>query len=197
MSPRGEGRREQILDAALDLFAQDGYHQTGVADIAARLGMSHGTFYRYFASKRDILDHVVDEAQRRIVQAVSAQRPPDAAKTLEDYRSQVRRIAFALVEVVDRDPRLARLLLFEATGVDDALTGRIFEILDELRMLTASYLEHGVQQGFLRESLDTPHTARALNGIAYAGALAAVRGDANAPQYVDAALALIFDGIAA
>lgn len=196
-TPRAQRRRQEILDTALDLFAQLGYHSTGVADIAAGLSMSHGTFYRYFESKRDILDHVVDEAQRRIATAIANENAPGAARTLAEYRDQVQRIASALLAVVDDDPRLASLLLFEATGVDQALTDRMLDLLDTFRALTAEYLRHGVEAGFLRADLDAIETARALNGIVYAGALQTVRGDASAPAYLDAAVALMFDGIAA
>jgi hypothetical protein len=96
---------------------------------------------------------------------------------------------------VHDDPRLVRLLLLEATGVDDALAARALDRLASLRALTAAYLRHGIQQGFLRADLDTIETARALNGIVFAGALHAVRGDGDAATYVDAALRLMFDGV--
>ena len=58
--------RREIIDAAFDCFAERGYHATGIADVATRLGIGHGTFYRYFQNKRDIVDHVVDELVARI-----------------------------------------------------------------------------------------------------------------------------------
>jgi AcrR family transcriptional regulator len=193
---RTEQRREEILDAALDLFAERGYHNTGVADIAARLRMSHGTFYRYFESKRDILDHVVARLARRIGDAISADNAPGTATTLNEYREQVARIASSLLAVVDDDPRIARVLLLEATGIDPELTARILDLIDGMRALTAEYLAHGVQAGFLRADLDVTETARALNGIVFAGALRAIRAADNGEhEFVAAALRLVFDGI--
>jgi AcrR family transcriptional regulator len=200
MTPRAEQRRREILDAALELFAEQGYHATGVADIAARLRMSHGTFYRYFESKRDILDHVVAELTRRIADAVAAENAPGTAATLDEYRGQVRMIASLLLAVVHEDPRIARVLLFEATGIDRELTARILDLLDGLRSLTAEYLRHGIDAGFLRADLEPLETARALNGMVYAGALRTVQGDevsANPAEYVDAAMRLMFDGVSA
>jgi AcrR family transcriptional regulator len=199
VTARAEKRRAEILEAALELFAERGYHATGVADIASRLRMSHGTFYRYFDSKRDILDHVVDGLVVRIAEAVAATDGPGTADTLEIYREQVRRIAEALVAVVFEDPRIPQVLLFEATGVDDELTSRVLRELDTLRALTAAYLQHGVDAGFLRADLDVTETARALDGMIYAGALDAIRSHdpASARPYVRAALRLMFDGVAA
>ena len=40
--------------------------ETAIADIAKRLGIGHGTFYRHFANKRDILEHVIDDVTKKI-----------------------------------------------------------------------------------------------------------------------------------
>ena len=54
--------RREIVAASFDCFAERGYHATGIADIAARLGIGHGTFYRYFENKRDLLVKVIEAA---------------------------------------------------------------------------------------------------------------------------------------
>src|SRR5258708_7810985 len=65
-----ERRRREIIEAAYEVFSPRGYSAAGIADIAERLGMGHGTFYRYFKNKRDILDQVVDYGVERIVSAL-------------------------------------------------------------------------------------------------------------------------------
>lgn len=49
-----EERRSQILDAALVVFSQKGYHATNVSDVAAQAGVSQGTIYWYFESKDEL-----------------------------------------------------------------------------------------------------------------------------------------------
>lgn len=49
-----EQRREQILAAALEVFAEKGFHSTRVSDVAARAGVSQGTIYWYFPSKEEL-----------------------------------------------------------------------------------------------------------------------------------------------
>jgi AcrR family transcriptional regulator len=49
----------EIIEAAFLEFSERGYHQTAISDIAKRLGIGHGTFYRHFENKRDILDKVM------------------------------------------------------------------------------------------------------------------------------------------
>jgi AcrR family transcriptional regulator len=55
MSRWAPNARERLEDAALDLFAENGYEQTTVAQIADRAGLNRATFFRHFADKREIL----------------------------------------------------------------------------------------------------------------------------------------------
>src|SRR5262245_43938471 len=52
---KSEETRRALLDAAARMFAEHGYHETSVPDIVQAAGVGHGTFYEYFASRRDIL----------------------------------------------------------------------------------------------------------------------------------------------
>jgi len=54
-----EMRRQQILDAAIACFAQKGFHQTTMADIATRAGVSDTLAYRYFSGKEEVIDAAV------------------------------------------------------------------------------------------------------------------------------------------
>src|SRR6185437_11512794 len=62
---RRESRRDQVLAAALDCFSENGFHQTGMADIVRRSGMSHGAVYVYFSSKEDIIEALADDRHQR------------------------------------------------------------------------------------------------------------------------------------
>lgn len=200
---RAERRREQvrreILEAAFECFAEQGYHHTGIADIAARLGMGHGTFYRYFANKRDIVDHVITDVIDRILQALSAENAAGAAATLADYEAQSERIGRALARILGEDPRLARLLLFDAPAVDDALRERVLDFLETAVTLTGGYLAHGIAAGYLRADLDVEATARGINGMILGTVIAAQRDPAAASQdrMSRAVRRLMYDGIAA
>ena len=58
---RKEKSRKILLDAAVKVFARQGYHDTLVSDIVAEAGVGQGTFYRYFKDKREILDTVFEQ----------------------------------------------------------------------------------------------------------------------------------------
>lgn len=190
--------RRDIIDTAFVCFAEKGYHATGIADIAADLGIGHGTFYRYFSNKRDIIDHVIDDLAARIVEALGTDNAPDAASTLDEYRQQIERIGDALTRILLADRRVAQLLLFHAPGIDDELTRRLYGLLDTADALTAGYLDHGVELGYLRADLDTRNTARAVTGMLLAGVVHGLRDpDEQAIAELNEAIRrLLIDGVA-
>jgi AcrR family transcriptional regulator len=190
--------REEIIDAAIDVFAESGYHDAGVADIAKRVGIGHSTFYRHFENKRAILDEVVNTVIGRAMAAIAAENAPAAANTLEEYRDQSDRIGAALSEI-SGDIRVVRLLLIEAASVDAELRGRVDDMFDLAVQMNAGFYEHGRERGYLRADLDTTATSRAvvgmIFGLAMMGLNPALDEDERAGT-VQAAVRLMFDGIA-
>lgn len=196
-----ERRRREIADAAALTFAERGYHATGIADIAKRLGIGHGTFYRYFENKRDILDYVLREVTARLAEVLAAE-DPTASTTVEEYRAQVRRIGDGLFELFTADPALARLFYVEAVGADHEFSERWIALQATFADVTARYLQNGVDRGFLPADLDVEVSARAVNGMIFAGLLAGIsRPDSQdepgeRDRWVAGITRLMFDGIA-
>jgi AcrR family transcriptional regulator len=73
--PDAAGR---LQEAAVDLYAERGYEQTTVAEIAARAGLTERTYFRHFADKREVLFHGSQQLQEAMEAAVEA-APADAA----------------------------------------------------------------------------------------------------------------------
>jgi AcrR family transcriptional regulator len=193
-----ERRRQDIVAAAYEVFADKGYHAAGIADIAARLDIGHGTFYRYFENKRDILDHVVDYGLGLFLESV---RPENLtpATTREELRDQLTDIGERMfTEVVDRDPRLPRMILFEITAIDAELLQRVLGLLETVGVLVSPLLTNGVRRGFLRADLDTDSTARALMGCLVAGLFAQVRQPMtpeDRTRYVSTVVSMVCDNV--
>jgi AcrR family transcriptional regulator len=162
---QAEELRTEIIDAAFIEFAENGYHQTTISDIATRLSISSGTFYNYFKNKRDIVDYVIDRLTSQLLAALAADNPADVASTAAEYHEQSKRIAGAVDAVLDADWRVPRMLLFEATSIDAAMTQRVLEIFDLARQAASAYLQNGVRRGFLRDDIDIGATADAITGL--------------------------------
>ena len=66
-----EGRRDQILDAAAQCFAEGGFHATSMADIIAASGLSAGSVYRYFKSKEELIATIIDRLMETVIGALT------------------------------------------------------------------------------------------------------------------------------
>ena len=102
----GEGdTRERILDVALDLFTEQGYDNTTVAQIADRAGLTKSTFFRYFPDKREVLVAGQDTLSRLFAEGIAA--APDAATPLEAVAAALDAAAVAITpERRELGPRL-------------------------------------------------------------------------------------------
>jgi len=96
--PDAQGRLER---AALDLFAERGYDQTTVADIAARAGLTERTFFRYYADKREVLFAGAAAFQETFTRAVES--APASASALEAVGAAAEAAAAALEQYRGRD----------------------------------------------------------------------------------------------
>jgi AcrR family transcriptional regulator len=191
-----ERRRQDIIEAAYEIFAEQGYHATGIADIAARLDIGHGTFYRYFENKRDILDHVFDYSVARLLSLVVTDELPQA-RSREELREQLTALGHRiLTEIVDNDPRLPRMILLEVTAIDAELLQRVLGMIETINVLIAPLIDNGVRRGFLNPELDVGSAARALTGCVIGGMFATVRSTltlAQRSRYIDTVVSLICD----
>lgn len=196
---RAEQRRREIVDAAFKVFSSRGYHAAGIADIAAELGIGHGTFYRYFENKRDILVHVVTEAAERLM-SVMVEDDPHRTESLADYRRQTEHICTRLFTLFAEDRALTRLLFVEAIGADPEMTAMLQRIYQAMAVGTEQYLRNGVEKGFLRADLDTEITAKALNGMIIASGMSLLSAKdpaAERDRWISAGMRVMFEGIRA
>lgn len=199
---RAERQRLQlqadILEAAFLEFSERGYHQTAISDIAKRLGIGHGTFYRHFENKRDILQHVISETMHKIMALLTGENAPQAVKNIEEYREQCQRISERLRQFAQENPLTLKLLLLEATSIDAEMTQFVQGVMQMSGVLTANYLKHGVELGFFRANLDCENTGHNIIGMIMNGALRFLANPDDIDglkQYGDSIIDLIVGGM--
>jgi len=73
LSARGEKTRQRLLDASEQVFGDLGYHEASIVKITEAAGVGQGTFYLYFASKKECFDELVRDLNRRIRHAMGEQ----------------------------------------------------------------------------------------------------------------------------
>ncbi|MFE6888398.1 TetR/AcrR family transcriptional regulator [Streptomyces sp. NPDC057694] len=88
------GSRERLVVAAVDLFTEQGYDATTVAQISERAGVTKSTFFRYFPDKRDLLVAGQETLSRLLVEGIA--EAPDGAGPLEAVAAGLERASGAM-----------------------------------------------------------------------------------------------------
>jgi TetR/AcrR family fatty acid metabolism transcriptional regulator len=103
-------RRRQILDAAVRVFARQGFHTCRVSDIADEAGVAYGLVYHYFSSKDEILDTLFLDRWEVMLEAIaSADAAPISA------REKLGSIAAFIVDSYRYDPDVMKVIIVEVT----------------------------------------------------------------------------------
>jgi AcrR family transcriptional regulator len=149
--PRGELRRQQILDAAVELFSAKGYRGTGLAALAERVGMTATGMLYYFGTKERMLQEVVAERDRRDpAWAVPGPLIPNLGSlSLTSFRDLGRHNAETAVLT-----RLYVVLGAESFDPDDPLHEFFVKRYETARTLVRSVLEREVEEGQIRSDVD-------------------------------------------
>jgi TetR/AcrR family fatty acid metabolism transcriptional regulator len=154
----GEEKRQLILDAAVRVFARDGYHTSRVGDIAEEAGIAHGLLYHYFSSKDEVLATVFRENWGALLEAFSHVEQSD-----EPADEQLRGIAKILLRSWRNDPDLVTVMVREV-----ARSPHLQDQVDEIRaafLTIQRVIERGQAQRVFRPELD----ARLASWIFYGG----------------------------
>ncbi len=101
---------EGLIDAGARLFAERGFDQTQTPDIAARAGVSVGTFYRYFTDKLEIFLEVQRRQLARAYHEVMAKMGPDRFVGV-DRRTAIEEALAVLFDNINRSPEMQRVFL--------------------------------------------------------------------------------------
>jgi AcrR family transcriptional regulator len=143
----GDDKPRRILDAAVRVFAAQGYDASRVGDIAREAGVAYGLVYHYYDSKEAVLEAVFREAWGRLLAAVAL-----AEATSEDAAEQLELVVKIVLRAWRDDPDLVRLLVREVTR-----NPHIQDELDEIGQAFASLermVRRGQDDGTFRSGLD-------------------------------------------
>ena len=152
-------KREAISRAAIRVFANNGYFNSKVADIAREAGVADGTVYLYFKSKEEILHSIFDRSVDDALTAARAQ-----IKEISDAREKLRRIALLHLERLGADRDLAVVFQVELRGSTKFMQEFSAAGFAQYLELIRSTFEEGQRTGLFRRDLNAKVVAKILFG---------------------------------
>jgi TetR/AcrR family transcriptional regulator, fatty acid metabolism regulator protein len=157
---RGTSKRERILRAAIDVFAEHGYFNAKVAQIAKAAGVADGTIYLYFDGKEDILITIFREHTRSYLLSLerslaNINRADERLRTAIHHHLEAlgRDRALAVVSQVELRHSLKFMSLFSQEEVADYLN------------VIRTIVEKGQEEGAFRRNVHPQLVAKAVFGV--------------------------------
>src|SRR5262245_22958096 len=156
---RDPDKPQQIIDAAIRVFARNGYYNSRVSDIAREAGIASGTIYLYFKTKDDILVRLFRE---KMAEWVTHARGELAAET--DPLARIRRLVSLHFTVLETNPDLAEVVQVELRQGHKFFRGASAHEVSAYFELIASVLEEGVAEGLIRGDVPVKLATKMLFG---------------------------------
>ena len=158
--PRTASKRDRILRGAVEVFAQNGYFNAKVSEIAKAAGVADGTIYLYFDGKEDLLIHIFREYTRNYLQSLH-----EAFVGVSRADERIRLVIRHHLESLGRDRALAVVYQVELRHSLKFMSlfshEEVAQYLDILRRV----VEQGQADGVFRRTLHPQLVAKAIFGI--------------------------------
>jgi TetR/AcrR family fatty acid metabolism transcriptional regulator len=152
-------RRRAILDAAVKVFARQGFHACRVSDIADEAGVAYGLLYHYFPSKEEVLNTLFLErwgVMLEMIRAVDAEQIP--------VREKLGAIASFIVDSYRHDPDLMKVIIVEVTRAANSFGQTHLGQIREAYRLIGEIVTKAQQEGIFKAEIDAEFAAMTFYG---------------------------------
>src|SRR5690242_1560906 len=142
-------RRRQILDAAIRVFARQGFHSCRVSDIADEAGVAYGLVYHYFDSKDQVLNELFSERWSLMLAAIDeVDREPVPA------REKLDAVAGFIIDSYRHDPELMKVIIVEVTRAANSFGRTHLPEISRAYDVIAKIVADGQTRGEFRRDVD-------------------------------------------
>jgi len=153
-------KRRVILDAAVRVFARQGFHTSRVSDIADQAQVAYGLVYHYFPSKEAILDTLFLERWDVMLQAIAEADAVQAAA-----REKLEAIAGFIVDSYRHDPELMKVIIVEVTRAANTFGLTHLDKIREAYAQIGAIVAGGQRDGAFRAQITPEFAALAFYGL--------------------------------
>jgi TetR/AcrR family transcriptional regulator, fatty acid metabolism regulator protein len=159
-APAAVDKRRVILEAAVRVFARQGFHTCRVSDIADEAGVAYGLVYHYFSSKEEILDTLFLERWDVMLAAIA-----EVDASARSPREKLRAIAAFIVDSYRHDPELMKVIVVEVTRAANTFGRTHLAKIREAYAQIAGIVARAQAAGVFREQITPEFAALAFYGL--------------------------------
>ena len=152
-------KRRMILDAAVRVFARQGFHTCRASDIADEAGVAYGLVYHYFQSKDEVLDTLFLERWNVMLEAIGeidSQQIP--------ARDKLYGIASFIIESYRHDPELMKVIIVEVTRAANSFGAAHLDTISDAYRQIQGIVEKAQASGEFRTEVTAQFAAMAFYG---------------------------------
>jgi AcrR family transcriptional regulator len=159
-APATTDKRRLILDAAVRVFARQGFHTCRVSDIADEAQVAYGLVYHYFSSKEEILDTLFAERWGLMLDAIAEIQGQPVSP-----REKLGAIADFIVDSYRYDPDLMKVIIVEVTRAANTFGQTHLAEIRKAYREVARIVERAQADGVFRSEIDPAFAALAFYGL--------------------------------
>ena len=152
-------KRDRILNAAIKVFAKNGFYATRVSEIAKAAGVADGTIYLYFKNKDDVLISIFEDGIRRLLTILRKVAASD-----DPVEQRIKRIIELQLGLLEDQRDLAEVITVNLRQSSRLLKQYGAPLFMEYIEVLAGVVDEGQEQGTFRSDLNSRVVARALFG---------------------------------
>ena len=152
-------KRRMILDAAVRVFARQGFHTCRVSDIADEAGVAYGLVYHYFQSKEQVLDTLFLERWDVLLEAIT-----DVDNRRGAPRDKLTAVAGFIIDSYRHDPELMKVIIVEVTRAANSFGAAHLGTISDAYRQIQGIVEKAQASGEFRTSVTAQFGAMAFYG---------------------------------
>jgi len=142
-------RRQQILDAAVRVFAKNGFYNSKVLDVAREAGVANGTVYLYFPSKDDILMSIFEEQMSELIDYMKHEIQKESG-----CLNKLRKLVSMQMHLIETNRELTELLLVESRQSGKFLKSKAIDAVADYIDMLSDVLKEGITEGTIKKDID-------------------------------------------
>jgi len=167
MPPKGERRKQQIINTAKDMFIEKGFQSTHIGQVCEKLNIARGTVYQYFSNKKEILYAILYSVIEKVEDTFDNDdlqdffgSNPDTDTILTFINSRISGCISALVN----EPIVIKLVFKEIVGIDTEVVDKVNESVLRIAKIIGREIRAIKEKGIFKDNCDPDITASMIIG---------------------------------